>query len=200
MNAPIINRYGPPPAIAEGTRTMRKLDFIDSRLEAIQGRYRDSPGIVVGFEKGVFGMRTSKDQFLPLHVFDDGGQLVGLYSTNKEVRFLSPYGNRPGALMRADRILGNYNSQYSDFNDSPLDPTGPNKPGWKRYVGEYEVLWAGEPFAKANVSIRNGYLYYHDGKCEEYEPGLFFRYDGEALDFRAIPPTYANLELKKRNL
>jgi CubicO group peptidase (beta-lactamase class C family) len=199
MNAPIMNRYGPAPATAEGTRTMRKLDLIDSRLKAILGRYGDSPGIVVGFEKGVFGMRTSKDQFLPLDVFDDGGQLVGLYGTNKEVRFLSPYGNRPGAMMRADRILGNYNSQYRDFNDSPLDPTGPNKPGWQKYVGDYEVLWAGEPFAKANVSIRNGYLYYHDGKCEEYEPGLFFRYDGEALDFRANPPNYANLELKKRN-
>ena len=199
MNGPIINRYGPPLTPGEEFGTLRKLDLSDSRLKAILGRYGDSPGIVVGFEKGVFGMRTNKDQFLPLDVFNDGGQLVGRYSTNKEVRFLSPYGNRPGAMMRVDRILDNYNSQYNDFNDSPLDPTGPDEPGWQKYVGEYEVLWAGESFAKANVSITNGYLYYHDGKCEEYEPGLFFRYDGEALDFRANPPTYANLELKKRN-
>ena len=100
--------------------------------------------------------------------------------------------------MFANRAHGNLNSSYLEFNDSPQDAPGPAKPEWNAYLGEYDVLWAGEVYTAALIEIRNGYLYYRDGKCREHEPGLFFRYDGETLDLRSDPPSFANLEIRKR--
>jgi len=198
MNEPIISRYSPHLTTDAGPETFRRLDPTDSRLKVVLGRYGDSPGTIVDFENGVLGLRQNADQFLPIDVFETDGQFVGKYNPAGEVRFLSSYGNRPGAMMTISRRFANCNYKYSDFNDSPLDPHGPDRPKWQRYVGEYDVLWAGEPFATAMVTIENGYLYYRDGKCEEHEPGLFFRYDGEVLDFRSSPPSFANLELRRR--
>jgi hypothetical protein len=40
--------------------------------------------------------------------------------------------------------------------------------------------------------------YFKDGKCREHEPGLFFLYDGEALDFRSDPPILGGIKLYKK--
>jgi len=198
MNGPIINRYGPCPLPAVRTDAMRKLDTDDPRLKPILGRYGDSPGVVIGRENGVLGMRMSDGRFLPMAFYEDDGQLVGMYDATNEIRFLPPYAGRPSAMMTVSRILGNSNIHYRDFNDSPLDPPGPDRPEWQRHLGQYDVLWAGVPFSTAAVTTKNGYLYYRDGKCEEHEPGLFFLYNGETLDFRSTPPTFANLELRRK--
>jgi hypothetical protein len=100
--------------------------------------------------------------------------------------------------MFVNRIYSNNNLSYLDFNDSPQDAPGPARPEWRKYLGEYDVLWEGEPQAAALVEIRNGYLYYRDGKCREQQPGLFLRYDGETLDLRSDPSSFANLEIRKR--
>ena len=101
--------------------------------------------------------------------------------------------------MIVSRRVGNHNCHYLDFNDSPSDPPGPSKPEWQALVGEYDVLWEDEPDSTVTISTRNGYLYYRDGKCEEHEPGLFFLYDGEAIDFRSKPLTFATQEIRKRH-
>jgi CubicO group peptidase (beta-lactamase class C family) len=197
MNGPIINRFGPLPVADPGSDEMRQLDLDDPRLHPILGRYGDSPGFVVAFEDGVLGLRTGEDTFSPLTFFDDGGELVGMYGSTSEIRFLPPFGNRPGSMMMVSRTHSNSNSHYLDFNDSPLDPPGPAKPEWQEYVGEFEVLWEDDPSTTVTIEIRNGYLYFRDGKCEEYEPGLFFLYDGEALDFRSSPPTFSTQEIRR---
>jgi hypothetical protein len=199
VNGAIINRHGPLPVADPGLDRMRKLDVDDPRVKAILGRYGDSPGWVVGFENGVLGLRRGENSFAPLTFFDEGGQLVGMHGGTGEIRFLAPYGNRPGSMMHFSRSVSNSNIHYLDFNDSPLDPPGAARPDWQKYVGEYDVLWEDEPGSTAAISIRNGYLYYRDGKCEEHEPGLFFLYDGETLDFRSTPPTFATQEIRRRD-
>ncbi len=198
MNGPIINRYGPTPIADAGLDRMERLDIEDPRLKPLLGRYGDSPGVVIGFESGVLGLRSSETSFLPLTFYEEGGELVGMYGSTMETRFLPSLGSRPGSMMTLSRTVSNSNSHYLDYNDSPLDPPGPARPEWQAYVGEYEVLWEDEPGSTATVEVRNGYLYFRDGKCEEHEPGLFFLYDGQSLDFRSSPPTFSYQEIKKQ--
>jgi hypothetical protein len=101
-------------------------------------------------------------------------------------------------MMMVNRTYGNHNSHYLEFNDSTLDPQGPNKPEWRQFVGQYEVLWEDEPVSAVDIEIRNGFLYYRDGKCEELEPGLFVLYDGEVIDLRSSPFTFATQEIRRR--
>ncbi len=60
------------------------------------------------------------------------------------------------------------------------------------------MLFENVSYGSAQVEIKNGYLYFNDGKCREHGPGLFFRYDGETLDFRRSPPVFANQILRKK--
>ena len=199
VNGPIINRFGPLPVAEPGLDRMRRLDLDDPRLPPVLGRYGDSPGMVIGFENGVLGLRMGKSSFAPLTFYDDGGELVAMYGSLNEIRFLPPMGTQPGSMMTVSRSHSNSNSHYLDFNDSPLDPPGPARPEWQQYVGEYDVIWEDLPSSTASVTIRNGYLYFRDGKCRQHEPGLVFLYDGEALDFRSVPLTFAGQEIRKRS-
>jgi CubicO group peptidase (beta-lactamase class C family) len=93
------------------------------------------------------------------------------------------------------------------------------KPDWEKYCGThsieltggYEYKWyakiakiIGFRMPKIKVYEKNNALYfnYYDGnsylgeqKLTEYQPGLFFTPDGEALDFRGNKPTYRNIKL-----
>lgn len=198
MNGPIINTFGPIPIADPRLNELRRIDVDDPRVKKILGRYGDSPGTVIGFENGVLGLRMGGDSFSPLTIFDDDGELVGMYGATSEARFLPPFGDRRGSLMTVNRVYSNSNYHYLDFNDAPSDPPGPGKAEWQRYVGEYDVIWDDRSMATVSVTTRDGYLYYRDGRCEEHEPGLFFLYDGETIDFRSSPPTAAHLEIRKK--
>jgi CubicO group peptidase (beta-lactamase class C family) len=197
MNGPVINRVGPRTVSAPDTARMDRLAVDDPRVTAVLGRYGDSPGVVVGYEHGVLGLRFSEARFAPLTAYDDGGELVGLYGSATEVRFLPAVGDRPGALMWVSRVFDNPKISYSHFNDGPSGPPGPDRPGWAAFGGDYDTLWEDEPVSQARVEVRNGRLYFNDGQCVEHAPGLFFRYDGEALDFRTDPPTFARQALRR---
>lgn len=198
MRGPILNRYGPTPVADSGSEDMKQLDVRDPRLASILGRYGDSPGVMVGFENGVLGLRSDESSFQPLAIFEDKGELVGMYGSTMEARFLPPLGTRPGSMMTVNRAVSNSNSHYLDFNDSPTDRPGPDRIEWRAHVGEYDVLWEDETTSTATIEVRNGYLYFRDGKCVEHEPGLFFLYDGEALDLRSAKPTFANQEIRRK--
>ena len=198
MNGPIIEAYGPLPAVEPHLERMRALGTADARVRSILGRYGDSQAAVVGFEDGVLGIRISATTFFPMTFYDDGGELVGMYGNNTEARFLPPLASQPGSMMTINRPWGNHNSHYLEFNDSPQDPPGPDKPQWRQHVGEYDVLWEDDLASTVTVEIRNGYLYFRDGKCEELAPGLFVHYDGEVIDFRTTPTTYANQEIRRK--
>jgi CubicO group peptidase (beta-lactamase class C family) len=198
INGPIFKRYGQNPAAEPGTEKMIKLKPYASRIRAIMGRYGDSNGYVIQYKNGIPGIYPGTDTFHPLTFYDDNGQLVGMFGKFREVRFLPPYGNNCGSLMIVHRLFSNSNIHYFPFNDSPIDPPGPDKPGWRTYLGEYEIMWQDEPLETVRISMKNGYLYYGESRCIEHEPGLFFLYNGEALDLRSNPPSMANNRLKRK--
>jgi len=85
-----------------------------------------------------------------------------------------------------------------DYNDGPHDPFGPNKPAWEGFLGEYQVYAWGQPDERKTVHRKNGYLYLDDLRLfVEFEPGLFFTADGEAVDFRHPVPTWRNIRLER---
>jgi CubicO group peptidase (beta-lactamase class C family) len=198
INAPIIERHGPNIVAEPDTSRMLVVKSDDPRVRSVLGRYGGEDGWVVGYEDEVLGVRTSPDSFYPLAVYDDRSEIVGMFGAFTEIHFLPPAGLQPRTLMIVNRRYSNDHINYQALNDSPADPPGPEKPEWRERVGEYEVLWRGEPDRTVGVTLRNGYLYYGGRKCVEHEPGLFFSNDGEAIDFRSDPPTAANLELRKK--
>jgi len=199
MNEPILEQHGPNPVVRRGPAEWRPIGINDPVLNTILGRYGDSPGVVVGFEEGVLGLRLSEDAFHPLAIYEEGGDLLGMYGTASEIHFLHDLGGQPGSAMFVHGAYSNFNSHYADFNDSPDDLPGPDRAEWRNYLGVYDVLWVDEPYSVAEVDVRNGYLYYRDGKATEIQPGLFAHYNGEMLDFRTTPPTYATQAIRKRS-
>ena len=124
-------------------------------------------------------------------------ELVGTYGSFSEIRFLPPIQEgRRAPVTTVDRRLSNPYVHVYDFNDSPTDPPGPDKPHWIGYVGDYELLRFGEPEEIVKITVTNGYLYYDARKCTEHERGLFFTFDGQALDLRTDRPSMANMPLR----
>jgi hypothetical protein len=77
-------------------------------------------------------------------------------------------------------------AEYLPISDRPNEEPGPDKPGWQKYVGEYEGKYTKIIPESARVAVKNGYLYLGwqgDWKLSEYRPGLFFTVDGEAIIF-----------------
>jgi hypothetical protein len=85
------------------------------------------------------------------------------------------------------------------FNGSPFDPAGPGKPEWNAYAGTYELWQWGKPAAGFELRLDRGWLTFGKYRVvREYEPGLFFLADGEALDLRKMPATWRNIPLVRR--
>jgi CubicO group peptidase (beta-lactamase class C family) len=86
------------------------------------------------------------------------------------------------------------------------------KEDWQRYGGSYRLETNATPLWWANLAISVGFPrdmhvdVKHEGNgmtldgvpLVEYQPGLFFTNNGEALDLRADPPTWRNIKLQKR--
>ncbi|MCP5047837.1 MAG: beta-lactamase family protein [bacterium] len=198
INGPVFERYGRNPAAEPGTGKMVKLKPNAPRIHSILGRYGERGGYLIRYKNGKPGIYPGSKEFYPLTFYENDGQLVGMFGEFSEIRFLPPYGGQRGSLMTVNRRFSNGNMHYLDFNDSPADPPGPDKPGWQAYLGQYEDMWEDEVDETVNISIKNGYLYYGEIRCIEHEPGLFFLYDGEVLDFRSNPPAVANHRLKRK--
>jgi len=87
---------------------------------------------------------------------------------------------------------------FFDYNDGPNDRPGPAKSEWNKYLGQYQMFYYGHAMGPFTISIKNGYLYFDDQRCLEFEPGLFFVYDGATLDFRTETPKGSNIKLFKK--
>jgi hypothetical protein len=90
------------------------------------------------------------------------------------------------------------------------------KPEWQRYVGKYtmtvkgmELKWYAKiarlfGFAYQRIKIiKAGQVLQIDGyfgksTLKEFEPGLFFTKDNEALDLRTDRPTFRNILIQKK--
>jgi len=85
-----------------------------------------------------------------------------------------------------------------DWNSRPDDPSGPNKPEWRSYLGKYVIYQWGVRSLNVTIDLQNGYLCLNDTRLiQEVSPGLFFTSDGEAVDFRDKQATWKNLRLAR---
>ena len=200
INHVIIRRLGPNPVAALDFEKLIPLDNQDPRIKAILGRYNDGMSHVIDYEDKNPVLRLEGERSYPLIFYESNGNLMATYGQASLIEIIPSKGKQPMLLMLSSRRYNNSNIHYVAFNDSPSDPSGPNKPEWRKYEGKYELIWEGIFLNTITIEIKNGYLYYQGRKCNEYMPGLFFTNDGEALDFRFVPPTAANLVLKlKKN-
>jgi CubicO group peptidase (beta-lactamase class C family) len=83
-----------------------------------------------------------------------------------------------------------------NYNDGPQDLPGQERKAWDAYLGDYTIQIWGKPSQQVRIHRKNGYLYLDDFRLiVEFEPGLFFASDGEAVDFRHTPATWRNVRL-----
>jgi len=165
----------------------------DARIGRLAGQYSD--GIIIGPRDGVFGFAREKE-FYPLSFYEDQGEVAGVFGKYSELRVKPPLAGQPGTLLHLNRLSGTVS--YYDFHkpEKSADQAGPDKPEWKPYLGTYRMLtWGRAPGYAGMIGVENGYLIYNGMRCLEYLPGLFFTFDGEALDFRGTIATYRNIPL-----
>lgn len=199
INEPILERLGPNVVAEPSTLGIRRLDPDDPKVVSILGRYGDQNGYVIGYENDELGLWIgSSRRYFPLAMYSDNGELIGAFGQWSEIRFLPPIDGQPRTFTQSHRSFSNSNVHYLAFNDSPHDPPGPEKSHWQEYLGDYAVYWETELTETVSVTTRNGYLYLGERRCHEYARGLFFTNDGQAVDFRSKPPTWANLRLERR--
>jgi CubicO group peptidase (beta-lactamase class C family) len=168
----------------------------DERVKKIMGLYEINTKI--GYKNEEFGIALGRD-FYPLKMFLAKDGLVGTFGQFSELRFKPFIDGRPGTIVTLHRKSGD--CCFYDFHKpaDSQDMPGPNKREWQRYLGFYGMLtWGRMRGSGVSVTIKEGYLTWNGARCHEYLPGLFFNYNGEALDFRGTIPTARNIMLIKR--
>lgn len=104
----------------------------------------------------------------------------------------------PAAEGSTAHIETAFSFTHLDYNDGPNDVPGPNKAQWRTYEGKYRLHFWGKPAYEVIVHRQNGYLYLNGLRLvDEYQPGLFFTSDGEAVDFRSDRPTWRSVPLRR---
>jgi hypothetical protein len=152
---------------------------------------------------GIVVLTNSSDHTLQgslaLDILDDLVHQPGPYADRLEAL---PY---KGAVMEDDGGWQAPPTLEADIaaRALPADPTG-----WQPYLGDYKsASWTviNPMTPPTRVYEQDGALYL-DGtdmgdptglRLYETEPGLFFTETGQALDFRATPPTYRSIPLVK---
>ncbi len=196
INGIIEARLGPPGGEYE-TPTVDTKDPVpatDERVKGLPGSY--AAGASIGAKDGVFGITLAKE-FYPLTFCAEGKEVVGVFGKYSELRVKPALGEgEPGTLVVLNRLSGT--CAHYDFHkpEAAADKPGPDKPEWKPFFGTYKTLAWGRTFGfLANIAVADGYLAYNGTRCREYLPGLFFTFDGEALDFRGTMATFRNVPL-----
>jgi CubicO group peptidase (beta-lactamase class C family) len=142
----------------------------------------------------------------------DGTLVARSNNTVMPIRFVSPdelvivgaqgdailYRHAPASALAPAHLECWIGENSLDYNDSALDPPGPDRPQWSPYLGTYRLERWGKPADEMRVQRKNGYLYLNDIRLiAEHEPGLFFTSDGEAVDFRYDPPIWRNVRMQR---
>lgn len=199
MIEPIIRAlYGQeePVSVSITEQESDTLSIHHPRIQHILGRYgHGDDSRIFEIKDSVLGISIG-DEFYPAKVFIRNGDLVGKFGNYSEFMFLPDLNDKPGTLVIKNRWMDICN--FFDYNDGPNDRLGPDKPEWNKYLGQYEMFYYGHAMGPFTISIKNGYLYFDDQRCLEFEPGLFFVYDGATLDFRTETPTGSNIKLFKK--
>lgn len=171
--------------------------FLDDKTAnpSLASRYL---GIYVG-PKGILNLevrngylgRELDGKFLPWHFKSSAEVLEQRPDTTFRYRFTLSDAGAPRHITRVE------DGTWWDYNEGPYDTFGPDKTSWKAFEGEYGYKIWGVPKGTVKVYRKNGYLYLDEYRLTEYQPGLFFSADGEALDFRGSKVRWTNIELSK---
>jgi CubicO group peptidase (beta-lactamase class C family) len=174
----------------------RPVSLTDDRVTRLIGQYDSS--VRIGSRDEEFGIFIGRE-FYPLQFYLDGEEIVGLFGNYSELRLKPPIWQGRGSLIHLNRFNGT--CRFYDFHkpDKEGDKPGPDKPEWQKYVGRYRILaWGRQNAGFQSVRVRDGYLTINGQRCTEFLPGLFFTFNGEALDFRGTIPTFRNIMLIKQ--
>jgi CubicO group peptidase (beta-lactamase class C family) len=137
-------------------------------------------------------------QFFPLTMYKKGEAMVGRFGNYSEIQFLPRLDQKPGSMVYTHRLYDNVIFRDYHFPQGRGDKFGPDKSSWHKYIGIYIIKkWGCRPVHTFTITIQKGYLYLNWMRCREYLPGLFFTYNGEALDFRGHHPVFRNIRLHK---
>ena len=145
-----------------------------------------SPAFPEKNQRSGYGLCLSRDPVSTTYFLSHGGGGYGF------ITFMVMY---PELKLGVVSLTNSEISRFTGVLDSP----GPDKPEWEKYCCVYKALKWGRTFGLfLRVDIKDGYLTLNTSRCFEYLPGLFFTYDGEALDFRGTIATFRNIMLIKR--
>ncbi len=164
--SPVLTRTPVEPADAEA-------------LAHLVGSYRGY-GAVKSFaaRSGALGVQTG-DNFTALTTHGP----AEFTTATERYRFrLDPFG-RP---QRID-YRGANGTDVLFPNALASDPSGPNDPAWRAYVGAYEGEAWGVETITTHIELRDGWLYSSRGggtRLAPYAPDLFFAADGESVVFQ----------------
>jgi CubicO group peptidase (beta-lactamase class C family) len=174
--------------------TKNPLPATDERVRKLAGSYAED--ITIGTKNGAFGITMAK-QFSPLTFYAEGDEAIGLAGKYSELRAKPPLGDgEPGAIIIMNRLSGTCECYDFQKPEPAADKPGPNKPEWKPFLGSYKTVRWGRTFGfPVNIAVADGYLTFNGTRCREHLPGLFFTYDGEALDLRGTVATFRNIPL-----
>ncbi len=91
-----------------------------------------------------------------------------------------------GRPVKAKILPVNGYTTVLDYDGGPLDPEGPGKQEWSRYLGYYLYDYGVLCWYYA-VQVVDGYLFLYTGRdgfrLTEYSPNLFFTSDGQSVEF-----------------
>ena len=143
---------------------------------------------------------------------EDGTLALRTRKSVSMIRFVSPdelavedpqgnavlYRHKPASALAPAHLECWIGESSLDYNDGAQDAPGPDKAAWTPYVGTYRLQQWGKPANEVVVRRENGYLYLNEIRLiTEYEPGLFFTSDGEAVDFRSDVPTWRSVRMHR---
>lgn len=193
VDALLAQRFGPAKARLP-VQALAPIELPAERLEPFVGSWVGRSIMRrIEIRDGILGMR-------------DGPAFTPLRFTAPNVAFSAKEGDavmydystaRDGEPAHLECFVGEISL---DYNDGPHDGAGPDREGWTAFEGEYHLERWGKPAEAVTVHRKNGWLYLNEIRLiVETESGLFFTSDGEEVDFRAMPPTWRNLRLHKRD-
>ena len=164
-----------------------------AELEKFVGNWKGrSFGGDIKIEKGSLGLQLGPT-FIPLRFTSPGDFYIPLPAPRGESLMFRYFAGRENLPAYLESSVGDASLNY---NDGPNDLPGQDKKAWHAYLGDYTIEIWGKPLQQVRIHRKNGYLYLNDFRLiAEFEPGLFFTSDGEAVDFRHTPPTWRSVRL-----
>jgi CubicO group peptidase (beta-lactamase class C family) len=190
----------------EGSQTIAEdlppLPANDERRFEMAGVY---PGLgTIRTEDSPPRLRFNDTTAVNLVLYEEDGQLLARLENapQYEIRYLDWTTDETRSIAVLDRETGNITYHDLERVRPDGDRLNPSvEPEWAKYAGVYESAeWKGRgPRETFALAVESGYLTINGRRCHEYKRGLFFSFDGQALDLRTQPPTYGNRPLTRRD-